>query len=194
MSDISILRSMSWDQALHCFATAYVAGQRARSLERKLRFLEFTGIAMPLLVGATAAAFGLQSKAVVALLAVASIVGIGQLLGSLWALISRWQDSFAAARESQVTNGRLFEQYRRLGRNPPAAIHDAEVQLDLLDSENNYQAAIDARMAITDEEKRMGMRAALRELQRGCASCKKVPSDMMATQCGVCGNFKSRRI
>ena len=47
---------------------------------------------------------------------------------------------------------------------------------------------------LSDEEKRMGMRSGLRNSQRACVECKKIPTSMESTECNVCGKYKIRRV
>ena len=64
-----------------------------------------------------------------------------------------------------------------------------ELRNEVLKTENNLRRHIDNQQNVTEKEKRFGMRAALRQYQKQCSACKKVPTTMKPTSCGVCGNF-----
>ena len=70
--------------------------------------------------------------------------------------------------------------------------NDNKEQETAIDDE--HKRRVDQLSNITDEEKRMGMRATLRQFQRECANCKQTPVSMVPSECGVCGNFKRRKL
>ncbi|MEV5447207.1 mobilome CxxCx(11)CxxC protein, partial [Streptomyces sp. NPDC052644] len=65
---------------------------------------------------------------------------------------------------------------------------------EVLKALDTSRQAQDLNQDIDDQEKRMGMRAALRERQRKCSACLTVPTGMQPTNCDVCGNYKARKI
>jgi mobilome CxxCx(11)CxxC protein len=117
-----------------------------------------------------------------------------QLIASIWSLTNRWDDDFGYALESLSANRILYDKFRQLASDPPATIADAKTQFQLLNTENSARSSLDEKQGVTEDEKRMGMRAALRQLQKQCTACGQVPTSMTSTQCDVCGNFKPRRI
>ncbi|MDR3625278.1 MAG: hypothetical protein P4L45_00510, partial [Ignavibacteriaceae bacterium] len=64
-----------------------------------------------------------------------------------------------------------------------------EISYRLLKIENDFRIDRDNQQYITEKEKRMGMRAGLRQFKRACAACKQVPVSLKSTNCDVCGNF-----
>jgi mobilome CxxCx(11)CxxC protein len=91
--------------------------------------------------------------------------------------------------ESKTANYRLEREYKKLGQATTLSPTDFETNLKILDTENEMRNALDDRHDITDNEKRMGMRYALREHERKCSNCDKIPKSMRPTDCDICGNF-----
>jgi len=115
-------------------------------------------------------------------------------MASIWALSYRWEDGFAYALESLSANRTLFEKYAALARNPPLSPEEAEQLFNLIKVEDQARSSLDEQQGISGEEERMGMRAALRQLEKPCAGCGEVPISLSPSDCDVCGKFKMRRI
>ncbi len=185
---IKRVRQTCWDQAIHAFGTAYIFEKRAGTLRGRLRWLEFLGIGVPLAVGGIALSFGLQYRHLPSLIVVAGILGIAQLVLSAWSLVAGWQNNLASALESKTANYRLSESYQSLAKNPPDELPEMERRFELLQIEDRLRRDLDHQQTITEKEKRTGMRSALRQFQRPCAGCGKVPRLLKPTNCEVCGN------
>lgn len=132
--------------------------------------------------------FGANSKLTVAFLSLASILGLVQLVGSIWSLTYRWDDDFGYAMESLSANRAFFERFKTLAEHPPK-VEEANYRYDILQAESQARSFADEKQGITEPEKRYGMRAALRQLQRKCVGCDQIPSSMRSSECDVCGNF-----
>jgi mobilome CxxCx(11)CxxC protein len=184
------IRQECWNQALRCFGTAYLFERRARRFRTMLRVLAFAGIAGPAIVGAVVLSFQTDASVLPIILVLAGVLSVAQLIASLWALSAKWDDAHAYASESTSANYRLFGRYRDLARIPPSDAADLERQFELLQAEYRNRSDQDNRQGVTDEEKRRGYRAALRELRRPCPECGNIPASMEPTDCGVCGNFR----
>lgn len=188
------LRSDSWVRALHCFGTAFLFERRAQKLQNRVQLLAFFGLVSPLTVGAAVLGYGVDSRLVVGLVPVAALAAVIQIILSLWGLSRAWSPSLAYAVESMSANRELFDAFQRLGERPPVAVSDLQVQYDLLVERDRFRTSQDDKAGISEAEKRMGMRAALRQLRKACSACGCVPTDMKATECGVCGQFRIWRI
>lgn len=182
------LRQMCWDESLYAFATAWIFEKKANKFRWRLRLLTFLGIAVPLALGGTIASFGLKFQYLGWMIMIAGILSITQLIGSLWALVAKWEVEYAYSLESKAANYYLSEKYKELGENPPQ-VDELKIKKGLLDAENRFRKDSDYKHTIKEKEKRKGHRAALRQYQRSCAACNDVPSSMKATDCDVCGNF-----
>ena len=53
-----------------------------------------------------------------------------------------------------------------------------------------FREAQDNKQSISEAEKRAGMRASLRQLQKECVNCKTIPISMIASDCPICGRFR----
>jgi mobilome CxxCx(11)CxxC protein len=189
MTESYTLGMQCWDSAIHNFGTAYVFECRARRLRAMLRKLTFLGIIVPVFVGGIVTTYGTQFKYIGWVLSLAGILGLIQLVASIWALIAKWDDEYAYAQESTSSNYDLSNRFKTLAQNPPSTIAEFKTKLEFLNAENQRRSDLDYRQAITDAEKRKGLRAALRSFERACTACKKVPTSMEPSECDVCGKF-----
>jgi len=179
-------RQACWDRAIETYGTAWIFSRRAKRLAAWLRRLAFVSLVGPLTVGALATGFGLQWWGLSIALVVAAIVGVIQAIVSLWALTANWEDSLKYAYESQSDNNRLSREFQELAEAQP---NDFEIRRQVLNAQYNAREQSDNNQHITEPEKREGMRAGLRQFERACSACKKVPTSMSPSQCEVCGNF-----
>jgi mobilome CxxCx(11)CxxC protein len=160
--------------------------RRFRIFQKRLKLLAVVSLLVPLIAGLTVMTFGLTAKALPKVILICGIIGALQALVSAVSLVYHWEDHLTAAKESQSANLRLYRAYERIAKTPPP---DASAQVALLDAEDGFQSDKDSQALLTDKEIRRGHRAALRQFQRACASCKITPVSMEATECDVCGNF-----
>jgi mobilome CxxCx(11)CxxC protein len=177
------------ESALRCFGTAYIFERRAIPIRKRLRWLTFLGIAGPAALGAVVATFSLGKAALAISVGLVGIIGIGQLILSIWALVAKWDDGLAYYTESKSANYRLADEYAKLMKAQCLAPQEFDMQFKQLETEGRLRTELDQRQDITDQEKRMGMRAGLRQYQRACAGCKTVPVSLRATECEICGKF-----
>lgn len=184
-----VIRQECWNQALRCFGTAYVFEQRANRLRRNLRLLTFLGIAVPLSIGSIILSFGANISILPYILVGAGLLSCAQLIGSAWSLSAKWDDGLAYAIRSNSTNKNLALRYRDLGTTPPQDAHTLDLQYQLLQSEYRRQSDDDETKGVTESEKRMAMRAGLREFRRSCNTCGIIPTSMIASNCDTCGQF-----
>ena len=182
------IRQKCWDKALEAYGTGYIFEKRANKLRYQLRILTFLGIVVPLMAGAIVLAFG-QVVLSPFILIPAGILGIIQVVGSLWSLVARWDDDYSYSIESLNSNYRLSNNYQRLAENPPGSSSELQIQFDLLDREDEFRSAEDYKQAISEKDLRKGMRAALRKFKRQCAGCRQVPISMKSSDCPICGHF-----
>ena len=180
------LRSDCWNRALYAFGTAYLFERRAKRFGDRLRWVTFLGILVPLLVGGVILSFGTQVLPF--MLIPAGAFSVVQLVLSAWALVAKWDDSLAYARESTADNYQLASEFEQLARtNPPEIAAKAE----LLRVREKNRTDADLRQDLSNAEKSAGLRAALIQFQRPCAACKNIPASMVPSDCRVCGNFPS---
>lgn len=189
MSIPSETRQDCADSALKCFGTAYIFERRARPIRTRLQWLAFLGIVGPAALGAVVATFSLSKKALAVSITVAGMIGIGQLVISIWSLVAKWDDSLAYYTESMSANYRVAGEYAKLAKAQSLSPQEFDMRYRLLETESELRAELDQRQHVTDREKRMGMRAGLRQYQRACVGCQQVPRSLESTECDVCGKF-----
>jgi mobilome CxxCx(11)CxxC protein len=131
-------------------------------------------------------------KSLPTIIAVASALGIGQIVVSLWSVIGGWVAGYSYASDSAAANSGLARRYEELASNPPDDISVLRHEYEKLAIQNEDRESQDYKQSVKESEKHMGMRAALRKYRRECAACGEVPTTMKATSCGVCGKFRYR--
>ena len=188
------VRSECWTHAIYCFGTSFVFEKRVRRLRNRVQLLAFLGLASPISVGTAVLLHGLHSAVAKVLAPIAALASMVQVIASLYALVRGWSDHLVYALESTSGNRELYEDFRRLGAFPPDEDQELQRRFDVLLARDAARTKQDDKYPLTDEEKRIGMRAGLRQVGRKCAGCNLVPTSMTASECGVCGNFKIRRI
>jgi mobilome CxxCx(11)CxxC protein len=189
MAESDTLRMQCWDSAIHDFGTGYIFECRARSLRTKLRLLSFLGIIVPVFIGGIVMTYGTHFPYIDFILTIGGIFGIIQLVTSIGALVSKWDDTYAYSQESTSANYDLANRYKVLAQSPPTRLDEFRTRLEFLNAENQRRSDADYKQSITEQEKRKGLRASLRNFQRECTACHKVPTSMKPTDCDVCGNF-----
>lgn len=182
------------DSASKCFGTAYIFEQRAAPLRIAIKMLTFSSLIGPLAIGAIVIAVGTEGKIIISAVVLASILSVIQITLSLWALVSRWGENLAYYLESKADNYQLSDRFKNLANNTTHDESNWRKNFHVLETLGEMRAQFDHRCDISDEEKRMGMRAALRNFQRECVGCKTKPTSMESTDCAVCGRYKKRRL
>lgn len=182
------------ESALRCFATAYIFECRAAPLRVALKLLTFSSLVGPLSIGALVIAVGSTAELISWAIFVAAFLSIIQIILSLWSLVAQWRENLSYYLESKADNYQLADRFYELGNNTVYYEDKWRTEFTVLDALSNNRSHLDLRYDITDEEKRMGMRAALREYQRECIECKSIPTSLQSSNCSVCGNFKKRSI
>jgi len=185
------IRTQCWNAALNAYATSYIFQRRARILRSRLQLITYVGFVVPMIVGLLVLGYG-DFKSLAVVISVAAAIGICQVALSLWSIIGGWVDRYSYSLTSISANDLLAAKYTRLASSPPESIRELQGRYEVLQAEDDARQEQDYQQAIKEEEKHMGMRAALRKYQRRCAACNKIPTTMQATDCGVCGDFKYR--
>jgi mobilome CxxCx(11)CxxC protein len=178
-------------KALDAFAMAWIFERRAKKLRFRLRSLTYIGLLLPVLVGGTVLAFGIDSFILPAVLAITAIAGLVQLAGSLWSVVANWVDEHAYAEESVTANNRLAEMYDDLEKNPPTAPVGMQT-MQLLDVEYRARRDLDVKHAISAKERQLGRHAVLFRQRKQCSDCGAVPRSESPARwsnptCMICG-------
>lgn len=189
--ETKVVRLRCWDGALNAYATSFIFQRRARTLGIKLNLITYIGFVVPMTVGLIVLSYG-YLKSLPIIISIAAALGIAQLVVSLWSVIGGWVAGYSYASTSAAANSSLALRYEDLASNPPDDISVLRREYEKLTIRDEDRQEQDYQQSVKESEKRMGMRAALRKYQRPCAGCGKVPTNMKATECGVCGNFRYR--
>jgi len=180
------------NSALNCFGTAYIFECRVQPLKIATKVLTFSSFLGPMAVGLTVMSVGTTGQLVGWIIVVALILSCIQIVVSLWALVSEWQNRLAFCEGSMVENNVLSSDFTDLANNTLLSDSDWRNRAAVLDQKGEYRKREDLRQSVTEEERRMGMRYALRYFQRPCSGCRQVPTTIEASDCSICGSFKIR--
>lgn len=177
-----------WTSTVHAFGTGYIFEQRANRLRLRLQILNFVSFVVPVMVGGLVLTYGTKLAQLPAVVSVMGAVGLVQVVVSLWALVAGWVETYGYALRSMEANNALAREYEILV-NSAFGASEMSSRFVVLRGQDKVRQAEDGNQGVTEREKRLGMRAALRRYQKPCAGCHKVPVDMKSTACGVCGDF-----
>jgi mobilome CxxCx(11)CxxC protein len=184
-----VLRSQCWNAALHAYGTGFIFERRAHIFKQRLNWLTYGSLGLPLAIGLLVLGYG-EFKALKYLIPVVVAACAILTLLSLWSIIGGWVEGCSYANSAVSANHLLSEKYAVLGENPPRAFRSFQREYDKLGVEDKILQQQDYQQDIREEEKRMGMHAALRKFRRPCAECGQVPTTMTPSNCGVCGDYK----
>ncbi len=187
-------RKICNDSALECFGTAYIFEQRAAPLRIGIKVLTFSSLIGPLVIGALVLAVGTEGTIIIPAMIVATCLSVIQIITSLWALISKWQDNLIYYLESKAENYHFSNRFKKLANNTTYSDSKWREEYEVLEAIGVMRGQLDLRHDLTDEEKRMGMRASLRKFQRQCVGCKTIPTSMKSSNCDICGGYKKNKI
>ena len=116
------------------------------------------------------------------------------MIVSFWSLAYKWTDNLSYYIESKISNYLLSEKYQDLAYNESLLVEEWRQEKKVLDAMGELRKIRDLYYDLTDEEKRMGMHAALRNFKRACAGCENIPTSMTPIDCGICGQCKHRSL
>lgn len=148
--------------------------------------ITYFGIVIPLLVGATAMAFGVDSGWFPGLLYVAGFLAIIQLSVSVWSVVARWDERYEQAIESSRANTRLYNLWKKLIAHPPISLNE---KVDEALATDHEQEQKDLASAISEKEKRFAMHETLFYFGKPCPTCRKIPLSKKPSECDMCGNY-----
>jgi len=191
VSEADRIRQRCWGGAQNAYATSFIFQRRAQILGARLNQITYIGFVVPMIVGLLVLSYG-HFKSLATIIAVASALGAGQAVISLWSVIGGWVAGYSYATTSAAANSRLAVKYEELASSSPEDLPGLRHEYEMLAIRDEDRQEQDYQQGIKESEKRMGMRAALRKYQRPCAGCKEVPTTMKSTKCGVCGQFRNR--
>jgi mobilome CxxCx(11)CxxC protein len=179
----------SSDKSFHSFGYSYIFQKRIKCYLRYINALKFFGIIVPLIIGAIALGYGANSNILIYAIIIGSPFIILQLVISTLSIVYKWDDELAYSFEASNDYNYLYDEFRKLFSYPTQSSTNLENKFDILITKLNSREQQNSKHKITEKELRTGMRYSLREHKKECAGCKKTPTDMTSTKCGVCGNF-----
>lgn len=183
------LRQTAWENSFHTFGKGYIFDKRAQKYAIYVNLLKVFGIITPVAVGAAAMGYGFDSALLKYTITLAIPLSIIQLIFSVFAVVLKWDQELAYSYEASQDYNNLSSTFKKLGKIPQNDITIFEKNIDLFEVRYQSRSEQDAKHSIKEWELRRGMRFALREFQRECIGCKKIPTSMESTDCDICGKF-----
>lgn len=183
------IRTECWDKAIHALGTSYVFELKAKFYKKWIRIITILGLIVPLLLGATAGAYGANSSILTLAIAITAPISIFQVVLSGISLASKWDDQLAYSLESQSENRIIAEEYEDLAKYPPSDIIELKRRFDIIRTKDDARIKQDEKISFSVRENRKGMRYALWIRKKECGTCKIVPTSMTPSDCETCGKF-----
>jgi len=185
------LRKACWDKSFQCFALGYIFDKKAQRYGFFVNMLKVFGIIVPSAIGATVLGYGLEAEILKYMIVIAIPLTIAQLIFSVIAVTSKWDDKLAYSYEASQDLNLMYDDFKKLGSLPPDNYQELNEKYELLNTRYKARAQQNSKQNIKEWEQRMGMRFALRETQKKCVGCNEIPVSMESTDCNVCGKFNS---
>jgi mobilome CxxCx(11)CxxC protein len=180
------LRQQAWNVAVYGYGTAAIFKERIGPLKKRLMWLKFIGLVIPVLVGTLVLTFG-QGDYLQPVLIFVGVIGTGQAVFSIWALTSNWEESYAYAKESARHNTRIADQAVEVARDFHLDGLELKARVGLVVQEHRFRSEQDEVQDVTPAEMRMGLRVGLHQFQRACVTCKEIPNPSAPGKCSTCG-------
>ena len=184
--DKETLLKLCREKEFHAYGTSRIFERRAERYGNGRTWITYFGIVIPLLVGATAMAFGADSSLFPGLLYFAGFLAIIQLAISVWSVVARWDERHGQALESSRANTRLYNLWKKLGEHPTSQLSERVEEARSIDHDQEQR---DLASGITDKEKRFAMHEALFYFRKPCPTCKVIPQSKKPSECDMCGNY-----
>lgn len=188
--NIDKLKKECADNRFYSFGTSKLFERRAKIYRRYLNLITFLGLAVPLVIGITVLSFSGESKVFKnIMIPTAGMLTTCQLIVSLWALVSRWNEKNDYAVSAIKSNTRLETEFNRLCNSEEEVINN---EISNLRNEYDRVKQEDTAHGVSEKEMRWGMRKALIHYKLKCPTCNLKPTSMVPLSCDTCGNFPKR--
>ena len=185
---IENIRKECHQNKFHCYGKSFIYGERVNKYERRLRIINFIGLAVPLMFGGYSLTYGTDSISNFASYLAGAIL-LMQLLFSAFALVFKWDDELSYSLEATRDHNLLSQDFKTLGQFPPIGIEKLIIKYNILNEKLKSRNEQDVKHDLSNKERIKGMRWALREFSRPCVNCKEIPYSMEKTSCPVCGKY-----
>lgn len=183
------IRELSKEKAFHSFGTAYIFRERAVKYSSYLNILKFSGILIPVSIGAITLGYGVNADVLKWSIIFAIPLSMVQLVFTTLSIVYKWEDELNYSYESASENIRISEEFENIIKFNGLEILELRIRYEKNLTRNEIRDFNDDKHNITTKEERKGMRYALRYYQKTCVGCNNVPQSMISTNCNICGNF-----
>lgn len=176
-----------WEKSFHAKAVSYIYQTRARKISKWLNISKVTGFVIPVLIGGIVTS-SLPPDVLKYTLIITSPIAILQLVASTVLTVSNKENNYTEYTKYFIKNNMLCYDFEQLAKFSPP-LQDIDIfksQYNILCEREKGLIDVDD---LSDKEKRMGMRYALRDNNKSCIQCNKIPYSMTPSNCDVCGNF-----
>lgn len=183
------------DDACDAFGASEVFKIRANRYRRKINFLTWSGLAIPITISGVVTAQLIHPKMQEKALWVAGVLSLFQALVSGWSVVANWPENLEYSQNSSTRNFEISEQLQTLAQEAMAPNPDFEMKKLEAMTRNSAQIEQDLRRGPTKAETQYAHRAGLIHLDRTCAKCQKRPDSSNLyiwpwMRCRSCGGKK----
>jgi mobilome CxxCx(11)CxxC protein len=182
------IRNECHNNKFHCYGKSYIYGERANTFQKRLRVINFIGLAVPLLFGGYVLTYGADKVSEISVY-IAGGVLLVQLFFSSIALVFKWDDELAYSLEAMRDHNLLSQDFKSLGQFAPYDLNELLIKYNILNEKLKSRNEQDIKYDLSNKERIKGMRWALREFQIECVGCGEIPYSMKKTMCPVCGEY-----
>lgn len=172
---------------------AFLFRERAKRLGKYVKILKILTILVLIVPGAVALAYGSDSSQLKTTIDVFLILSIIMAIITGLSFVLKWDEKQAYYYESASHHAQLNNAFDLLWKkqNKESAFVGVGLAEELkgLQAELKIRDQQDDKFDISPRDERKALRYGLRQYQRKCVGCTKIPSSLEPTECNVCGNF-----
>lgn len=180
------MRGDCWNLALDCFGYYHTYQWRTIRLKKYTFYSRMLSIFVPLLLFTLIFQWGDYAGLKNTLIVVVGVSSIIQLCLSTYLILYHAEHKLMHYSCLWLRFKTLWSDFENLAKYPESSQKANQLQYQKLKTQ--YDTILNEDDS-SPKEKRKGMRIGLREYQRKCATCHKVPIDLTPTDCNNCGNF-----
>ena len=174
------------DIKFHSLGYGHVFSERVKSIKWKINILTFLSFACPVLFASVVGLVGKDWKYYEHIRVSVGGIAIIQLIISVWAYVSNWQEEYYFSKELKRQNNKLCHEINAIS---PENISD-EILGNIGTKYAVLQSQIDDQN-VTENEKRIGYRYSCYMIKTPCSICGKIPKNMNGKEeCETCSSDK----
>lgn len=178
-------REKLYENRFYSYSTYRILKRRFRIYMKYVNIVNIINVIVPIIIGAIYVNFGSRFSLPQLAFIICSIVGVLATLSTCFSLFFNWSQKAQTNLELANEYYLLYIKFSELSESSP----DFNKEYNTLLTLNNNLDKNFIRQGFTEKDLRFGYRAALIQFQKKCRGCNKIPHNMEATDCPICGQF-----